>query len=195
MRTYWNKVQWIALALVLLMGVIWEFYPLSDASERLHSLPLSGPGFAGYDVPINETERAVFLDNHLVKRIYQVAGQHFFLSIVDGTHHRSAVHDPTLCFQGEGWSIEGRRPLRLVNGEGEILTLKRDEESREVLLWFSDGKQRYSSLIRYWYQTMVRRLSLGRSGEEPVRVIVQPVGKDPVEWNKLLRDFYPLWAL
>lgn len=194
-RIPWTYLQWSALAVVFLLGIIWEFYPLPDASERLSRLPLSGPGYSGYEVPITDVERSVFKDNRLLKRIYQVGNQQFFLSIVDGTHHRSSVHDPTLCFQGSGWSIAGRKHISLFNGSGEILFLKRGEETQEVLLWFSDGQERHASLVRYWYQTALRRLSLGKSGAEPVRIIVQPVRTDKLDWDKLLQDFFPLWVI
>lgn len=195
MNTYWKVTQWLALALVVGLGAIWEFYPLPDASPRLDALPLSGPGFSGYDVPIDDLEKSVFQDNRLVKRVYRAAGQSFFLSIVDGTKHRSAVHDPTLCFQGKGWSIADRRPLPLVGGSGEILVLEREGETMEVAVWFSNGHQRYSSLVRYWFDTALRRLTLGKSGREPIRIIVQPVEEQPINWTVLIREFYPLWQL
>ena len=195
MSRSWKITQWVALGLVVLLGIAWEFFPLPDASDRLQRLPLQGAGFKGQELPVSDTEKAVFKDNRIVKRIYQVSRQRFFLSIVDGTHHRSAVHDPTLCFQGDGWSIAGRREISLVGGTGQVLTLARGEERQEILLWFSNGKRRYSSLVRYWLDTTLRRLTLGRSGPEPVRVIVQPLDSHPLDWNKLLRDFYPLWEI
>lgn len=184
---------WAAILGILFMGALWDMYPLPDAGERLESIPQQGLGFSGTDVPMSEVEKQVFEGCNLIKRYYSYQGQVFFLSVVDGTGNRNAVHDPTFCFTGGGWEIENRQMIAVRGGTAERIFLKKGEKSKEVLLWFSNGKKRYASPVRYWVDTTIRRLSLGWSGAEPVRVMLQPPPGEQVDWDKVLAEFYPLW--
>ena len=67
--------------------------------------------------------------------------------------------------------------------------LKKNDRTAEAMFWFSDGTERHSSALRYWLQTTLRRLSLGRSGEEPLLVILQPLTGTALQWDRLLVRF------
>jgi hypothetical protein len=195
MGKHWKKLQWAGIALTLVVGVLWQFFPLKDAGERLDSLPIAGVGFNSQNFEVTDQEREIFHDNRLLKRLVWLGGQQFYLSIIDGSKYRNAVHDPTLCFLGDGFTVERRKPIRVPGGYGEIIHLEKGEETQEIFVCFSDGEQRYSSVMRYWLQTTMRRLSLGASGEEPVRIIIQSIDKRPLKWRRLLMEFTPLWSV
>ena len=65
----------------------------------------------------------------------------------------------------------------------------------EAIFWMSDGRERHSSPSRYWYQTALRRLTLGRSGSEPVLIILQPWPGQTISWDDVLTRIGPLFEI
>lgn len=163
------------LVLALALAFIWERVPLGDAQERVRRLPPEGFGFASRDLPLSEAEREIFGAATVTKRLYQLGRERFTLVIVDGSKNRHAVHDPTYCFRGAGWRIEGREGVSVPGGQIARLRLRKGDQRREAAYWISNGVVRHSSAARCWWQTGMRRLTLGGSGPEPVLVLVQPV--------------------
>jgi len=175
---------WIALIGVMILGAVWEGVRLPDAAGRLKQLPLKGPGFAGRDLPLKEVELKVFGKADVLHRVYVAGGQKFVLTIIDGTNDRHAVHDPLYCFKGAGWTVRSREPRPVAGGQAALLRLGREERDVEALIWFSDGRERHASALRYWWQTTLRRVSLGRSGEEPILIILQPAEGSSLVWER-----------
>ncbi len=189
MKTTANNFLWIGLTVAVVLSLAWEFIPLSDASARLEKLPVQGLGFAGRDVPLSETEAAVYKSARVMKRLYQVGKERVVLVAIDGSRDRHAVHDPLYCFHGAGWSVAASRDIAVSGGNAKLLTLKKNDRTAEAMFWFSDGTERHTSALRYWLQTTLRRLSLGRSGEEPLLVILQPLTGTALQWDRLLVRF------
>lgn len=190
-----KQLLWVLLIAAVFFGIVWDRYPLQDAQDRLDAFPLQGAGFRGQELPLTEFE-AAFLENvNVMKRYYAVGDQQVFLTAIDGTHNRSAVHDPTYCYVGSGWHVVDRERVIFAGGEADKIIIARPGQQREVLLWFSDGKERFASVFQYWIRATLRRISFGASGQEPVRVIMQPVGGEQPDWKKLMRDFVPLQDL
>ena len=186
---------WIALALAVALGLLSQFYPLADARDRVRALPLNGLNYSGQDLEIPEAMRALFGKAKVLKRGYQVGGQRVILWVVDGTHNRHAVHDPLYCLRGDGWQIKGQQVFPVEGGEANLIRVEKNGRQAESLIWFSDGHQRHASAIRYWWQTTLRRLSLGRSGSEPVLITLQPVGGATVDWLQFTDQFSSLFNL
>lgn len=195
MKSKWNWVLWVLLAVVAGLTVLWEFVPLRDAGARLAAFPEKGFGFASREVPLSPTEKSIFGGATVQKRVYQVGQQRVVVQIVDGTRDRHAVHDPMHCFRGAGWELEAGSEVPLGGGLARQIRLKRASNKAEAMYWFSDGKTRHASAMQCWWQTALRRLSFGQSGEEPVLVILQPLVGEPVDWDKLLSEFSPLAEL
>jgi hypothetical protein len=109
--------------------------------------------------------------------------------VVDGTRNRRAVHDPGFCFRGAGWKIESEQPFALPHGEGRLVRLSRASETAEAVYWYSDGLSAHADPRRYWLEATLRRLSLGRSGPEPVLVMLVPAGPSPAGWQEWMRSW------
>lgn len=190
-----NKLLWTLLIIFIPLGLIWQFYPLQDSSLRMNSLPLKGEGFFGMNLPLTEFEQKALPNVGIVKRLYKISGTSYFLSLLDGTRNRHAVHDPEYCFRGDGWTVLSKKPFQLPHGEGSLFLITKMGIEREALVWFTaDGKQ-FSSPLHYWIITSLRRLTFGWSGEEPLLIIVQPVDVLKPDWEQFIKNFKPLMIL
>ncbi len=186
----------IALLAAIFLGCLWQFYPLPNAKARLAKLPMNGENFKGKKVPLVDWEKQVFGKVNLLKRVYEVDGELFFLTAIDGTNNRNVVHDPLYCFKGGGWDIVSRKPFKLgAKGEGMLVHIQKGLQQRDALVWFSDDQLRFYSVYEYWLQTMLRRLTLGRSGSEPVLIMIQPLEARPLDYNKIFKQFPELLNL
>lgn len=176
-----RRFLWVVFGFAVALTLIWEFVKIPDASNRLNRLPLTGFGFAARDLPLSELERNIFGNAQVLKRIYRTGRQGVVVQIVDATRDRHAVHDPLYCFRGAGWEIAAESRLTVPGGYARQLTLRRSADIAEAVVWFSDGTSRHASAPAHWWQTVVRRLTCGVSGPEPVLVILQPLqGETPV---------------
>lgn len=184
-----NRFLWTLLGIAVTLGLIWQFYPLADAQNRLNELPLRGRGFKGNDVPLSPFEKEFFLNVNMLKRMYWINDERYFLYAIDGTHNRHAVHDPTYCFRGGGWEIIKTTPYKIPGGTAKIYELENGKERKTAILWFSDGKHHFDSPIRYWLTASLRRLSLGFSSEEPILIVIQPQGHTEINWKIFFRTF------
>jgi len=180
-----QKILLGGLLSAVVLALAWDLVPLPDAQNRVARLPCAGLGFTSREVPLNETEKSIFGAAQVVKRIYRAGRENFMIVIIDGSRNRHAVHDPTYCFRGAGWQLAGERRLELPDGAGKILSLRKNNETREAVFWFSDGRERHAQVARCWWQTALRRLTFGASGPAPVLVLAQPLeGGTPV-WEQL----------
>lgn len=186
----------VSLVCALLLGFLWQFYPLEDAKLRMEELPLLGPGYVGNNVPLNDFEEKIFKGVNVLKRIYRINNENYLITVLDGTHNRHVVHDPYYCFTGSGWEIEKQREIGLANGSGQELVLSRGSKQRAALFWFSDGKAPFSSPMEYWGKSTLRRLSLGKTGQEPLLIMIQPLDSiAQVNWKEVTRVLNELVVL
>ena len=184
-----QKVLWIALGIALLLSLVWQFAPLSDASARLNAIPLRGLDFQGRDLPLAPVEISIYSPARVLKRIYQVGRQQVIVVAIDGSRNRHAIHDPTFCFRGAGWTIGAARDLPVPGGYVRVLSLAKEGRHIEAMYWLSDGQTRHASALEYWWQTTWRRLTLGHSGAEPILFVLQPVNRESLDWELLLQQF------
>jgi len=184
-----KMILWTALSLALALSLVWQFVPLRDASARLNALPLNGLGFQGRDLPLADVEKAIYSPARVLKRIYQVGRQQVIVVAIDGSRNRHAIHDPTFCFRGAGWTIGAARDLPVPGGYVRVLSLTKDGRQIEAMYWLSDGQTRHASALEYWWQTTWRRLTLGHSGAEPILFVLQPVNRESLDWELLLEQF------
>ena len=192
-----QKALWIALFFTIVLGSVWQFYPLSNADTRLEHIAYIGPGFTSQDIPLNETEKKMFKNVGVVKRLYMINGQLFFLTVLDGTNNRHIVHDPAYCFRGGGWEIQKSEQFPLQNGAANLVEIKKGSEIKSALYWFSDGKNSFTSPWKYWWDATLRRISLGYSGDEPILIMIQPLipGDKKIDWKQIMTTLQPLQSL
>lgn len=180
-----RRFLWILFGVAVAVTLLWEFVKIPDASNRLDRLPIAGPGFAARDLPLSDLERNIFGSARVLKRIYRVGRQAVVVQVIDATHDRHAVHDPLYCFRGAGWDIATEYRLTIPGGSARQLTLRRSADLADAVVWFSDGSSRHGSAPAHWWQTVLRRLTCGASGPEPVLVILQPLQGETLVWSDL----------
>ncbi|MDP1835577.1 MAG: exosortase-associated EpsI family protein [Chlamydiales bacterium] len=187
---------WSGLTLAVILGLLWQFIPLQDASKRIDELPLYGPSFVGRNIPLSPWEQGFFKNVNVLKRVYRVGGQDLFISALDGTNNRHAVHDPLYCFRGSGWEVVEQKSLPLADGGSvAFVKLRKGKEEQDAMYWFSNGKEHYDAPLKYWWQATLRRLSLGASSQEPILIVIQPIDKSTLDWKQLVNLFPQLLTL
>lgn len=174
---------WVGLGALVLLSLLWEWIPAQVPARRLDLLPTEGLGFVSRDLPLSETEAQVYRQVETVKRFYQAREQRFLLTAVDGSRNRHAVHDPLYCFRGDGWQVVREQSVAVPGGRAKRLSLARSGRRTEAVFWFTDGRERYASAGRAWWRSLLRRLTFGRSGGEPVLVLLQPASREAPDWG------------
>jgi hypothetical protein len=170
------------LAVCIGISLLWQIVPLGGSQARLGKIPLEGKGFYGKEIPLTEKEAIAFQGIALVKRKYKLPKGDVFLIVLDGQNNRHLVHDPRYCFEGMGWTIVKEAPIVIPgtdeNGIASLFLIRKEGNERQALAWYSDGKNQFASPWEYWWKTSLRRLTLGKSGEEPVLILLQSEGAD-----------------
>ena len=190
------KYLWIFLVAAVGLGLLWQYYPLPDASGRLAPLSVTRNLLVeSREMSLTPTEIVNFQGTKVVKRLALAGHDRVILIVVDGTHNRHAIHDPIFCFRGAGWEVESRERMQMESGEGCLLKLRQKQSGAEALYWFTDGKSQFSSPLLYWWKTALRRLSLGYSGPEPVLVILTSTDGKAPNWRALIRAWPDLQEL
>lgn len=191
-----KKILWIALGIAVVLGLIWQFFPLKNAQERLARIPLSGDHFVGENVPLTDFEEKFFKNVNVLKRIYRIEGVYYFVTALDGTDNRHVVHDPYYCFTGSGWDIKSEKNIPIKNGFAKEIIITKGAQEKAALFWFSNGKEDFTSPMRYWWDATLRRFTLGWSGEEPVLIMIQPLDSvTDVDWKKITTELAALSSL
>lgn len=185
MLTRARKALWILVIFSVGCGIAWSFYPLSGAGEKLRAVPLQCGPFAGVDVPLTERELKVLGRVDVVHRRYEFGARSVYVTLIDGSRDRHAVHDPRYCFRGAGWKVLEERQRPVQGGAATWLRAVNADRHAEAAFWFTGGEQRHSSMTRYLWDSMLRRVSLGRLGGKPVLVVLQSFDEDPLEWNEV----------
>lgn len=171
----------------ILCGSAWSLVPLPGAADRLARVPLEADGYVGREAPLNERELKVLGRVDHLHREYAVAGRSLYVTLIDGSRDRHAVHDPRYCFRGAGWNVVEEESREIPGGKARWLRAERDGETAEAAYWFSDGSRRHGSLQAYLATTVIRRISFGRYGGQPVLVVVQSFSAEPMDWKEMQR--------
>lgn len=180
-----RKLLWLFTVVCIGCGTAWSLLPLDSAADRLALVPLAAGGFVGEDVPLNEREMKVLGRVDHLHREYALPAGSVYVTLIDGSRDRHAVHDPRYCFRGAGWTVLSEEKRGLPGGEATWLRAQRDGEVAEAAFWFSDGRKRHASLTVYLGSTILRRVSFGRLGGRPVLVVVQSFAATPMDWAQV----------
>jgi hypothetical protein len=186
---------WLATACALGLAGLWQFFPLADAAGRLEALPVKGLFFNARPMSLNPAEHEIYGRARVLKRLVRMRGQAFTLTVIDGTRNRHAIHDPLYCFRGAGWEVQVATDVNLPHGTARAVSLRQAGKQGEAVYWFSNGRQAFASATRYWTETTLCRLTLGRSGDEPVLVILTSVDDRAPDWGGILAIWPELMQL
>jgi hypothetical protein len=185
----------LVAVLAAVLGVALEFVKLPDATQRVMALPEQGEGFTSTELSLDDQETGFFSATRVLKRQYKVGKHDFLLRVVDVTHDTFAVHDPLYPFRGLGWDIRSSGTFVVPGGYVLHVNLSRGAVRSEAVVWYSDGTERHASGQKQWWQNFLRKLTFGKSGEEPVLVVLQPTAEGSVIWADLFSQFPPLFSL
>jgi hypothetical protein len=184
-----RKIVTTAIIVGCLIMVAWPQFPLKDASDRLERIGKAHGGYTAHELPIRDSDITTLGSAQAVSYFIETGKKSgYFLTAIDGTKNRHAVHDPSYCMSGAGWKVDEQKELSLPRGSGILLTVHREKEQTQVLCFYDDGEQQFSSPFDYWAKTSLRRLSLGMSGEEPIFVMCKPAPNQGVDWNQVRRS-------
>lgn len=190
LMSFFKSTLWLGLLAVT------SFMPLfSDTQERLSSIPLESSEFVGQDIPVKKSEKEFFKDVNILKRLYIIDNQEFFVTILDGTNNRGAISDPNNCFKNWGWTIQSEQSLPIKDGNANLIEISKEGQVRETLLWYTDGYSRYASSRRFTLKSLLRTLSFGFLGQESLLIVVQPLEGGKMDWNKFFENFPQLLAI
>jgi len=189
--------KWLGVAFAILvpLTLTWQYYPLPDGSARMDALPLKAALVECQNLPLTGAEQATFSKATVVKRLVVASAGSAILTLIDGTHDRHAVHDPTYCFRGAGWAVGASEQVPLARGSARLLHLRNGGETAEALYWFTDGNEQFARPLLYWWKTTLRRLTFGASGPEPLLVVLVSASASPPDWPALLKAWPELQSL
>jgi hypothetical protein len=189
------KSLWLTFAILVPLGMLWQFYPLTDASSRIDRFPRKSALVDSHDLPLTPGEQAIFCGVTVIKRFALVGDDRAVVTVIDGTKNRHAVHDPVFCFRGAGWEVSRDEKVPLEKGTARLVHLRQGKDVAEAVYWFSDGNEQFNRPLLYWWKTALRRMTLGASGMEPVLVILTSTGPPLPHWSQLLKQWPELQSL
>jgi hypothetical protein len=183
---------WSALVIALVITIAWPLIPIPSAQRRLASIPASGIDFESKALELSQEDKDFLGKASAIQYLIMMrGGGQFILTIIDGTNNRHAVHDPSYCFSGGGWSIKKMESIKLSSGEANLAFLGKGSEKSEALWFFDDGSHQFTSPIEYWFATSSRRMTLGYSGAEPILVSLRRTSEAHVDWNRVRQIILP----
>ena len=189
------KIAWGILLMLLTLSLWDQYAPPPKGRITEDTLPRAGIRFTSFEMNKMDLEREIYDRTITAKRYYQFGRHRFILIVVDGTNNRHAIHDPVYCFRGAGWQIITTQSYKIENGFARYLKLKKQDDIREAVFWFSNRRFRYTSILRYWFDSALRRFTFGLSGQEPILIILQSMGDNVPNWREVLDRFGVLYEL
>ncbi len=181
----------LLLAAAILLSMVWNRLPSEGTPSLLDTVPTEGWQMRSRDLPLTDLEKRWLDGAQGLKRLYALPTGSWMLAVTDGTANRHAVHDPSYCFRGDGWSVVRERTVPLDQGSARLLTLQRGDETLEALYWFYAGGEPFDSMPEYWLRSTLRRLTRGWSGPEPLLFILRPVRPEQPDWDRALAEVAP----
>jgi hypothetical protein len=186
------KTIWALCAFFALIALLWPLLPMAEGPDRLAGLPTSGPDFHSKEVALSQADRDFLGAAEATQRLIQLKHSGtLVMTVVDGSHNRHAVHDPTYCLAGAGWEVREKRTVALPAGEATWIAMIKEDEEMEALWFFDDGKEQFTSPASYLIRTSLRRATLGRSGQEPLLVMLKALPGEPVDWDRVRQVLLP----
>jgi len=177
----------IAAILAVSAAAIIHFEMEPPSVDKKHGfarrIPLEFGEWKGEELPNHPDVIRILRTDDLLMRIYTGSAKvQVVFAAVFAENDRSAAHPPEICFQGQGWSIEGyaRRtyPVSRADfepGETKLekiahldepanftfseLIIRRGADERQLVhYWYKTGPECSSSLIAHEWQMLINNL-------------------------------------
>jgi len=132
------------LLLALTAGYAWFHPPVNLAlgGERLAACPIALGAWTGSALSFEDAVVEELRADDLLVRRYERGPDVVWLCVVYHENRRYGAHDPTLCYESQGY-IVGERGARQVTGDGPPLEVNR----------FVAERSRDRRLVYYWWST------------------------------------------
>lgn len=187
-----KRVLWCLFALTVVLTFVWPRIPLPSSSARLAAIPASGPDFRARRVEISPADRRLLGNAEAAQYLVTTHnGGRVLLTLIDGTRNRHAVHDPTYCFVGNGWEITRKEKVNIPLGQASWISLANKDLRSDAMWFFDNGSKQFESSLEYWLESALRRLTLGKSGAEPIFVSLRSIPGDTVDWDRVREVLIP----
>jgi hypothetical protein len=182
----------VLCGITAVIALLWPALPMLNSSDRLAEIPLKGSDFYSESLELTAAEKEFLAGASAVQRIVRPhRGVPIMLSVIDGSDNRHAVHDPTYCLVGGGWSIRSQKQMAMPSGMANWISMEKNGTTMEVLWFFDDGKEQFTSPLKYWRRASLRRATRGLSGQEPLLVMLRVPPGEQADWQRVRQILLP----
>ena len=174
------------------IALLWPTLPMLHGPDRLAEIPLQGPDFHSDPLELATADKEFLAGASAVQRIVRPRrGSPIMLSVIDGSGNRHAVHDPSYCLVGGGWVIRSQKEMAMPSGVANWISMEKNGATMEALWFFDDGKEQFTSPLKYWWRASLRRATRGRSGQEPLLVMLRVPPGEQADWQRIRQVVLP----
>lgn len=187
-----KRFLWCALILTAIVTIAWPMIPVPSAEGRLAAIAKPNPEFQSRPLELSAQDKEFLGKANATQHLIAMRnGGRFILTVIDGSNNRHAVHDPSYCFSGAGWKAIGKKSVKLNSGEATWVSLAKGKDTAEAIWFFDNGEKQFTSPFEYWLETSSRRITLGKSGGEPLLVSLRGFPGEPVNWDRARQILLP----
>jgi len=165
-------------------------------STILNTLPLTVHGFAGVELPVEQSTIGILeTKNVLVRDYVSPEGVHVFLSIVYYPHYRVSFHLPEGCMQGRGSVIitKGNEtfdiPKRKTPVSMNSFILEQADGYEHVLYYFVTGDLITASYPEMRFHLMTEHLKRKNTGAALVRFSTRVGNRETSKRSETFKEF------
>lgn len=170
----------ILVIVVLLIAFALSGFGINNIKPLKHKVndvfPVSLNGWEGKNVKINESVYKMLDKEELLIRNYKnvKTGQELNLAIVL-TNKRDHIHDPQICYRGQGISMDREVSLKLNEKDTVIKVLgSKHKKPYNIIYWYTDLNKTYSHRLDFMKQIILFKIFSKPANEFALVVITAP---------------------
>ena len=129
-------------------------------------IPYKIDGWEGFDTKADRSVYDILDKNELLLRIYKnlKSGEIVSLAVVL-TNKRDHIHDPEVCYRGQGISMNKETFINITPENKAInVYAKKQKAPYRIIYWYTDLNQTYTSRSRF-----MKDITISRFFDKPVR--------------------------
>jgi EpsI family protein len=135
-----------AVALLAATSAYVLFHPPADLAaggEVLRACPASFGPWNGTELSFEDAVLDELKADDVLIRRYELEGRPVWLCVIYHRNRRYGAHDPLLCYESQGYTVEGEGPVRVDDGGASGIPANR----------FVATRPRDRRLVYYWWTT------------------------------------------